>query len=292
MFLQEILAIFGPLCYNLNMNIYTVPKLDNEECTTHEWHHPTIMHKHTDWEFTTLTEGTGENVVNDVVYPFSYGTFLLLGPKHRHQQTAVGAIARRDICLSEHCLKKFCDELQEGLYEELCAYDTPIFIKMPLNSYKGLISRLTELDGYKTLSPTLTSALLHSIISYLLGIYLENAHTTGKHASPPWFLEFIRKIQKPEYFSKKIEDLVSYSNYTHAHFLLLFKQQTGQTLISYITDLRMNYAAQLLLSTDISVIQIANEVGYDNHSFFSQKFRKRFGVTPVEYRKRNTPLTE
>ena len=86
-------------------------------------------------------------------------------------------------------------------------------------------------------------------------------------------------------FSKKIEELVEYSNYTHAHFLLLFKQQTGQTLISYITELRLTYAAQLLINTSVSVIQIANEVGYDNHSFFSQKFKKRFGVTPIVYRK-------
>ena len=267
------------------MATYTIPKLNSNECTTHEWYAPTVLHTHTDWEFTTLTEGIGENVVNSVAYPASYGTFLLLGPKHLHQQAAQGKMVRRDICVSDYNFKKFCDELKSGLYEQLCEQETPIQITLPIGSYKALVSRLTDIDAYQKLFPKHTAMLLHSIIIYLLGVYLETVHATSKHANPAWFLEFIRKIQKPEVFSKKIEELVEYSNYTHAHFLLLFKQQTGQTLISYITELRLTYAAQLLINTSVSVIQIANEVGYDNHSFFSQKFKKRFGVTPIVYRK-------
>lgn len=267
------------------MGTLTIPKLNSNECTTHEWYAPTVLHAHTDWEFTTLTEGTGENVINGTAYPFAYGSFLLLGPQHLHQQNAKGPLVRRDICVSDYNMKKYCDQLKSGLYEQLCAQETPIVITMPISSYKGLISRLTEIDAYQKLFPKHTTTLLHSIATYLLGLYLENAHATGKHASPPWFLEFIRNVQKPEVFSKKIDDLVEYSNYTHAHFLLLFKEQTGQTLISYITELRLNYAAQLLVSTDTPIIRIANEIGYDSHSFFSQKFKKQFGVTPMEYRK-------
>ena len=269
----------------LSMKVYTVPKLNDNECITHEWNHPTILHDHSDWEFTTLTSGTGENVVNGISYPFSYGTFLLLGPSHRHQQKAVEPMMRRDICLSGYMLKKYCEELQTGLYEELCAHTEPIVIQPPINSCKGLISQLTEIDGYKMISPSHTKVLLHSIITYLLGCYLQTTRAVSTSIAPAWFLEFMRKIQKPEFFSKKIEDLVEYSNYTHAHFLSLFKQQTGKTLIAYITELRMTYAAQLLVNTHLPIIQIANEVGYENHSFFSQKFYKQFHLTPIEYRK-------
>ena len=54
----------------------------------------------------------------------------------------------------------------------------------------------------------------------------------------------------------------------------------------------MNHAAKLLLNTDLPVIQIANETGYENHSFFTQKFREYFSVTPTVYRKKysNRPL--
>jgi two-component system response regulator YesN len=97
----------------------------------------------------------------------------------------------------------------------------------------------------------------------------------------------MRKIQEPEYFAKKIEDLVKDTNYTHAHFLAIFKQQTGRTLISYITAQRMNYATKLLINTDLPIIQIANQVGYDNHSFFTQKFKEYFNLSPTTYRKKH-----
>ena len=100
-----------------------------------------------------------------------------------------------------------------------------------------------------------------------------------------WFLQFISKLQNPEFFSKKVEDLVAETNYNHSYFLKMFKKQTGQTLISYITELRMNHATQLLLMSNMTVIQIANTLGYNSPSFFTQKFRQYFNVTPEQYRK-------
>ena len=47
----------------------------------------------------------------------------------------------------------------------------------------------------------------------------------------------------------------------------------------------MNYASHLLLTSDMTVMQIANTAGYTSHSFFSQKFRKYFGTPPEQYRK-------
>ena len=58
----------------------------------------------------------------------------------------------------------------------------------------------------------------------------------------------------------------------------------GKTIIEYITDLRISYAATLLTSTDLSVITIASKVGYDNQSFFAQKFKNKYNVSPMEYR--------
>lgn len=51
-----------------------------------------------------------------------------------------------------------------------------------------------------------------------------------------------------------------------------------------MTDLRVAYAATLLSSTDLNVITIASKVGYDNQSFFAQKFKDKYNVSPLEYR--------
>ena len=280
------------MCYNENMNTkpYIIPKLNANECTTNKWYYATDQHIHQDWEFTTTTEGNVENLINGVIYKSMPDTFLLLGPKHVHTQLAKGVIGRRDICISSENFYKYCEDLKPGLYEEINSLREPIQIHLPTNTYKELLERLTTIDVYKTTNSSNETPLLHSIVVSLLGIYIEHSQLKDSPTPPDWFSDFMRKIQEPEYFTKKIEDLVKLSNYTHAHFLLLFKEHTGRTLISYITAQRMNYASKLLLNTNIPVIQVANETGYDNHSFFTQKFREYFGVTPTVYRKKHSAI--
>ena len=274
----------------MNKKPYIIPKLNPNECTTNKWYYATDQHIHQDWEFTTTTDGHVENLINGITYKSPPDTFLLLGPKHVHTQLAKGVIGRRDICISSENFYKYCEDLKEGLYDEINSLEEPIQIRLPTNMYKEILERLTTIDVYKTTNSNNETPLLHSIVVYLLGMYIEYSKLKDSVPPPDWFSDFMRKIQEPEYFTKKIEDLVTLSNYTHAHFLLLFKKQTGQTLISYITAQRMNYAAKLLLNTDLSVVRIANETGYDNHSFFTQKFRDYFNTTPTAYRKKHSNL--
>ena len=65
----------------------------------------------------------------------------------------------------------------------------------------------------------------------------------------------------------------------------LFKQETGFSIGSYLTERKMAKARQLLASTARPVNQIAMEAGYTNFSYFTKLFRKNTGMTPNEYRK-------
>lgn len=68
-----------------------------------------------------------------------------------------------------------------------------------------------------------------------------------------------------------------------------FRGVYGQNISAYIREVRMNKAAELLLSTTKSVAEIAELVGYSNQSKFAAVFKKQFQVAPLEYkRKMNT----
>ena len=64
-----------------------------------------------------------------------------------------------------------------------------------------------------------------------------------------------------------------------------FRGVYGQSISQYTRHLRMMRAAELLTSTVLPVSEIAAQVGYENQSKFSAKFRKKFGVSPLEYRR-------
>lgn len=69
----------------------------------------------------------------------------------------------------------------------------------------------------------------------------------------------------------------------------VFRQKTGQSLVEYITDVKMNAAREMLSHSDKPVSQIASQLGYSNFSYFSQLFRSHFSLSPSEFRRMNPP---
>ena len=256
-----------------------IAKLNPDEITTSLWKEESVSHRHSDWEFTSTVDGSGVNIVNGVVYQSLPGNFYLLGPRHVHKQTSDLPIRRRDICVSVERMKKLADDLSPDLYAELCDTDKPIVIKLSAESFNEIHERLNKADCLD--SARSQDAILASLGMYLLGVYVENS---SEKFVPKDILSFLQRIQDPTVFSLRINDIISLSSYSHSHFIKLFKKYVGKTIIEYVTDLRMSYAAKLLTNTDMSVITVSTSVGYDNSSFFAQKFKAKYHVSPAEYR--------
>lgn len=78
------------------------------------------------------------------------------------------------------------------------------------------------------------------------------------------------------------------SNYISMNYSLFsysFKQYTGSNFVNYLKDIRMREAKRLLAETDMRIIEISQEVGYDNEKHFMKIFKASCGVSPSEYRK-------
>ena len=64
-----------------------------------------------------------------------------------------------------------------------------------------------------------------------------------------------------------------------------FKQMTGSSFISYLNERRLAAAAERLRQSEDSILSIAEAVGFETLSNFNQQFKKRYGVTPRDYRR-------
>jgi transcriptional regulator GlxA family with amidase domain len=69
-------------------------------------------------------------------------------------------------------------------------------------------------------------------------------------------------------------------------FMRRFANATGMTPLDYVHALRLEEAKQILETGDLPVEAIANEVGYEDTSFFGRLFRRKVGLTPAQYRLR------
>ncbi|WP_135549725.1 AraC family transcriptional regulator [Paenibacillus cymbidii] len=83
-----------------------------------------------------------------------------------------------------------------------------------------------------------------------------------------------------------LDELAREMSASKYHMIREFKKHTGQTPHDYLLTLRLSAAKNLLKYADLSVHEVAGQVGFDNPSHFITSFKKQEGVTPLAYRKR------
>lgn len=86
-----------------------------------------------------------------------------------------------------------------------------------------------------------------------------------------------------------ISDLARQVNLNEQYFCRLFKKAIGCPPVEYINEYRIKQAKRLLEESDLPVMEICLECGFNNQGNFLQEFRRRTGTTPLQYRK-NTEL--
>jgi two-component system response regulator YesN len=66
---------------------------------------------------------------------------------------------------------------------------------------------------------------------------------------------------------------------------VLFKKEMGETITEYINRVRIDKAKKMLQQVNFKIYDIAQELGYQNPSYFAFQFKKSTGYTPAEYRR-------
>jgi len=82
-----------------------------------------------------------------------------------------------------------------------------------------------------------------------------------------------------------VKELAKREHISYAYFRTIFKQKTGTSPNQYIIMLRLRNASLLLKQTDLSIKEIAESMGFSDQMYFSRIFKKRFGMTPKDFRK-------
>jgi AraC-like DNA-binding protein len=145
----------------------------------------------------------------------------------------------------------------------------------------------------ETTSPSQGSAVMVSRILDLLFIQVLRAWASGPNAEPGWLTgamdpiigEAITEIHANPRHPWTVERLAQKSNLSRSAFAERFARRAGQPPATYITELRLANATDLLLDITEPISAIASDVGYESEAAFSRAFSRRYGMPPSRWRR-------
>ncbi|OMF35998.1 hypothetical protein BK133_09950 [Paenibacillus sp. FSL H8-0548] len=97
--------------------------------------------------------------------------------------------------------------------------------------------------------------------------------------------QIVKLISQRYHLPLTVEEIAKEVYLSPNYIRSIFKEKMGETILDYITKVRMNRAADLLKDKSLKVREVAHSVGYENVSYFCSIFHRHKGSTPNEFRK-------
>ena len=246
-----------------------------------------LWHYHPEVEITLILQGEGIRFVGDHAEEYHALDLIAIGPQiPHHWKSEAGKPGSRAIVLQFQPnnfgskfwempelipIKDLLKEIRFGLSFEAKTETRTLFENTAKANSINRLSALLNVLGHLTI---LKRRRLLSI-DYLLETELPKNRLEK--------IDFLVKQHFKE--NHKIEDYASKVGLTKESFSRYFKQKTGKVFIDYLNNYRISYASRLLQETNMKVIEVAFESGFQNVSNFNRQFRKIRKLSPLEYRK-------
>ena len=93
-------------------------------------------------------------------------------------------------------------------------------------------------------------------------------------------------VQKSYDHDITIQEAASQCGFSESHFMKLFKEFTGMSFNAYLVNYRLELSAKQLAETNLKVIDIMENCGFHNQSYFTRAFHRKYHMTPLKYRKK------
>ena len=139
-------------------------------------------------------------------------------------------------------------------------------------------------QAHKLLCGTRPDPLIASVPAY--GIIERDSTVPRAHSTDPVVDRAFKRIAREDRPIPSVADLAKHCRVHRQVLLLHFRKELGQPPKTYIKERAMRRASRLLAETELPMAQIAKQCGYTHRTKLTRAFKERFGVAPVEYRRR------
>lgn len=269
--------------------------------STHLRYLPKPLHSHQFFEILFVVEGQCENLVKKTTLTLKKGDVCFVAPDVPHQlhvfnhDTIVYNILVRTSTFQNafHNLYGRNDIVSsfftQNLYRKNSGTSPYIICKTESEPvFCELIDHMvSEEQQGKMFCGQYMNLLFNTFILELLRRH-EQHFTVGKatdNVENESITAILRYIQS-NYQALTLTEAARFFNYSEAHLSRIIKKYSGQNFSDIIKTIRLQKAVELLEETDLSVSEIAEQMGYTDNSHFHKVFKHAYGLTPIQYRQK------
>jgi AraC-like DNA-binding protein len=257
---------------------------------------PLNPHKHDFIELRYVFSGNCNYILNGMSYPVKSGDLIICNPGVEHTNSFVHS---KELTTEFHV--GFTDIHLKNLPKNTLYPETqsPI-IFIPSNHRQEFVKCcyeiLSEYDSKKQINDLMIKSLVMKLLVLLIReLYpeqktLEDTQTLGyefESSNKTYVVNTIITYLTENYARKISLSKISQNMYLSPVYISkLFKEETGESPINYLIQLRLEKAKEILAHAENpSIKDIAKSVGYDDAYYFSKLFKKYYGVSPSNYKK-------
>lgn len=285
-------CLFEPVFFQ-----HTALAWDYKATFTH--HHKGYYHWHQCSELLLIHDGQGTVTMNRQTFPISPGMLFFFSPYQLHhvfinispEMPYTRSIFYPDTVTVERLLQPFPRKLE--LFTSLSGQGGhgQAFNMLPM-----LDSLNSAYNGYEILRQKGYGDDPEELALFMLQVtsLLSQAEIVGvanqKNPVPDqgaigYSGAIMRWIEKHYQGQISLEQLSQETHLSQAYISRVFHRETGSSLTDYLAARRIKHACRLLERTELPVDQIGEQSGFPNVSHFIQLFKKKMGITPLQYRK-------
>ena len=229
-------------------------------------------HSHDFFEMEYILSGSGTYTVDGVKYPIEEGCLFFLTPQNFHCV---------DIKDSELINIMFSGNISSGSFLQSLSENAPIALKTEGEDklfFEAVLRELTKYSGDRELS----FSLLNSCLGYLERKTVNRRRTDSLTPINEAQLYILTNFKT----ELSLNDVANKVALSPTYFSRLFKAKTGSNFKTYLNNMRYEYAKKLLEHSDMTVMQICSECGFNDYPNFIRRFKQYTGQYPVQYRNR------
>lgn len=255
-------------------------------------------HRHDYLEFSYVVNGRGAESINDVKHTMTPGTFTFVLPYQVHEiftDPGEHLILFNCSFSMDLLMEPGNDQGLSGLFND--TNTLPGYVQLSGQDQQQMSALIEDMYKEYNANERYRQTLLKARLKEILVRFdryrwkhagqaetMDISPLSGAKTSPSVW-PIIHYIHRNYQEDLALSDLATRFTMSVSRISEVIKQTTGQTFVHFLHDLRLRHACSLLVSTDMSVTEIALEVGYGSYKTFSRIFRESKGIVPKDYRK-------